>query len=127
MNLVDIHRMYAINNLNNTWASNRVQRRLDYVFTDVFTALLVTNIGVIDVNESFSTDHKALNQMWLTIKKTVLQAANCLPKRKVRAQFTHTKKKCMDHKLFKVVANIIKQIRANNTNMHNNNVMQLLA
>ncbi|KAG9284786.1 hypothetical protein G9A89_003709 [Geosiphon pyriformis] len=41
-------------------ASNRVQKRLDYVFTDVVTALLVTNIGVIDVNESFSTDHKAV-------------------------------------------------------------------
>ncbi|KAG9284505.1 hypothetical protein G9A89_014109 [Geosiphon pyriformis] len=153
MNLVDIHGIYAANNLDNTWASNRVQRRLDYVFTDVVTVSLITNIGVIDVNESFSTDHKAvvtiiqsdrilagtkksrsrkknnddLNQMWLTIKETVLQAVECLPKRKVEAQFAYTKKKCMDHKLVRIVAEIIKQIRVNNTDMHDNNVMQLLA
>ncbi|KAG9284503.1 hypothetical protein G9A89_014107 [Geosiphon pyriformis] len=155
MNMVNIHGMYA--------ASNGVQRRLDYVFTNVVTASLITNIGVINVNESFSTDfffvnvtdHKAvvtiiqsdrilagtkevktdrltdeaqrksidnsnddLNQMWLTIKETVLQAAECLPKRKVEAQSTYTKKECINHKLVKVVADIIKQIRANNTNMH---------
>ncbi|KAG9304221.1 hypothetical protein G9A89_019783 [Geosiphon pyriformis] len=60
INLVDIHGMYAVNNLDNTWTVNGVQRRLDYVFTDVVTVSLVTNIGVINVNESFSTDHKAV-------------------------------------------------------------------
>ncbi|KAG9299071.1 hypothetical protein G9A89_020384 [Geosiphon pyriformis] len=109
----------------NTWTANGVQRRLDYVFTDVITALLVTNIGVINVNKSFSTDHKAV--MWLTIKETVLQAAECLPKRKVGAQSAHTKKECINHKLVKIVTDIIKQIRVNNADMHNNNVMQLLA
>ncbi|KAG9297654.1 hypothetical protein G9A89_011169 [Geosiphon pyriformis] len=114
--------------------SNGVQRRLDYVFTDVITVLLVTNIEVINVNESFSTDYKAvvtiirsnriltgtkksksgrkkynsnndLNQMWLTIKEIVLQAAECLPKRKVGAQSAHTKKECMDYKLVKIAVN----------------------
>ncbi|KAG9300843.1 hypothetical protein G9A89_004473 [Geosiphon pyriformis] len=155
MNLMNIHGMYVVNNPDNTWASNGVQKRLDYVFTDVITALLVTNIGVININELFNTDYKAvvmiiqsdrilagtkkfksgrkkykaqrklidnnnddLNQMWLTIKETVLQAAECLPKKK---------KECMDHKLVKIVADIIKQIRVNNADMHNNNVMQLLA
>ncbi|KAG9297640.1 hypothetical protein G9A89_011155 [Geosiphon pyriformis] len=66
-------------------------------------------------------------QMWLIIKKIILQAAECLPKRKVGAQSTHTKKESMDHKLVKVVADIIKQIRVNNADMHDNNVMQLLA
>ncbi|KAG9297407.1 hypothetical protein G9A89_009491 [Geosiphon pyriformis] len=65
-----------------------------------------------------------LNQMWLTIKKTVLQAADCLPKRKVEAQSTHTKKECMDHKLVKIIADIIKQIRINNTDMYDINIMQ---
>ncbi|KAG9301589.1 hypothetical protein G9A89_016659 [Geosiphon pyriformis] len=60
MNLVDTHEAYATNNPEKTWASNGIQRRLDYVFTDAVTASLVTNIGVIDVNESFSTDHKAV-------------------------------------------------------------------
>ncbi|KAG9288334.1 hypothetical protein G9A89_021365 [Geosiphon pyriformis] len=118
MNLVDTHGVYAINNPEKTWALNGVQRRLDYVFTDTVTALLVTNIAIIYVNESFSTDYKA---------KTVLQAADCLPKRKVGARSAHTKKKCMDHKLVKIVADIIKQIRVNNANIHDNNVMQLLA
>ncbi|KAG9302192.1 hypothetical protein G9A89_020626 [Geosiphon pyriformis] len=90
MNLVDIHGIYAVNNPDNTWSANGVQRRLDYVFTDVITALLVTNIG-----------------MWFTIKEIVLQAAKCLPKRKVGAQSAHTKKECMDHKLVKIVADII--------------------
>ncbi|KAG9301602.1 hypothetical protein G9A89_016672 [Geosiphon pyriformis] len=147
MNLVDIYGMYAVNNPNNTWASNGVQRRLNYVFTDVITASLVTNIGVIDVNESFSTDYKAVvtiirsDRILTDIKKsktgrkkcsttmidvkkafgTVLQAAECLPKRKVGAQSAHTKKKCMDHKLVKIVTDIIKQIRVNNADMHNNN------
>ncbi|KAG9290711.1 hypothetical protein G9A89_011674 [Geosiphon pyriformis] len=60
MNLVDTHGTYPTNNPEKTWASNGVQKRLDYVFTDAVTASLVTNIGVIDVNESFSTDHKAV-------------------------------------------------------------------
>ncbi|KAG9299312.1 hypothetical protein G9A89_013960 [Geosiphon pyriformis] len=57
-------------------SSNGVQRRLDYVFTDAVTALLVTNIGVIDVNELFSTDHKAVvtiiqsNRILAGIKKS---------------------------------------------------------
>ncbi|KAG9294822.1 hypothetical protein G9A89_008514 [Geosiphon pyriformis] len=148
MNLVDTHGAYATNNPEKTWASNGVQRRLDYVFTDAVTALLVTNIGVIDVNESFSTDYKAvalknldlgerdeaqrksidnnnndLNQMWLTIKETVLQAAKCLPKRKVGAQSAHTKKECIDHKLVKIV-DIIKQLRVNNADMHDNNILK---
>ncbi|KAG9297405.1 hypothetical protein G9A89_009489 [Geosiphon pyriformis] len=145
INLVDTHGAYATNNPEKMWASNGVQKRLDYVFTDTVTASLVTNIGVINVNKSFSTDHKAviwkkeveidrltdeaqrksidnsnddLNQMWLIIKETVLQAAECLPKRK---------KECINHKLVKIVANIIKLIRVNNADMHDNNVMQLLA
>ncbi|KAG9306127.1 hypothetical protein G9A89_016031 [Geosiphon pyriformis] len=60
MNLVDTHGAYATNNPEKTWASNGIQRRFDYVFTDAVTASLVTNIGVIDVNEFFSTDHKAV-------------------------------------------------------------------
>ncbi|KAG9297673.1 hypothetical protein G9A89_011188 [Geosiphon pyriformis] len=52
-----------------------------------------------------------LNLMWLTIKETVLQTANCLPKKKVGAQSAHTKKEDIDHKLVKIVADIIKQIR----------------
>ncbi|KAG9292555.1 hypothetical protein G9A89_006926 [Geosiphon pyriformis] len=152
MNLLDTHEVYATNNPEMTWALNGIQRRLDYVFTDAVTASLVTNIGVIDVNEFFSTNYKAeiyakktdrltdeaqkksvdysnddLNLMWLTIKETVLQAANCLPKKKVEAQSIHTKKECMDYKLVKIVADIIKQIRVNNADIHDNNVMQLLA
>ncbi|KAG9298701.1 hypothetical protein G9A89_012769 [Geosiphon pyriformis] len=154
MNLVNTHGAYATNNPEKTWASNSVQRRLDYVFIDAVTVSLVTNIRVINVNESFSTDHKAvvtiiqsdrilagtkksrfgrkrcsttMIDMWFTIKKTVLQAAKCLPKRKVEAQSAHTKKKCIDYKLVKIVANIIKQLRVNNADIHNNNVMQLLA
>ncbi|KAG9289398.1 hypothetical protein G9A89_007959 [Geosiphon pyriformis] len=119
MNLVNTHGMYAVNNPDNTWTSNGIQKRLNYVFTNVVTASLVTNIGVIDVNEIFSTDHKAV--------KTVLQTAECLPKRKVGVQSAHTKKKCMDYKLVKIVADIIKQIRVNNADMYNNNVIQLLA
>ncbi|KAG9292548.1 hypothetical protein G9A89_006919 [Geosiphon pyriformis] len=65
--------------------------------------------------------------MWLTIKETVLQAAKCLPKRKVGARSVHSKKECIDHKLVRIVADIIKLIRVNNADMHNNNVMQLLA
>ncbi|KAG9298274.1 hypothetical protein G9A89_002762 [Geosiphon pyriformis] len=48
---------------------------------------------------------------------TVLRAADCLPKRKVRAQSAHTKKECMNHKLVKIVADIIKQIRVNNADI----------
>ncbi|KAG9298273.1 hypothetical protein G9A89_002761 [Geosiphon pyriformis] len=51
INLVDTHRVYATNNPEKTWALNRVQRRLNYVFT---------NIEMFDVNKSFSTDHKAV-------------------------------------------------------------------
>ncbi|KAG9306128.1 hypothetical protein G9A89_016032 [Geosiphon pyriformis] len=65
--------------------------------------------------------------MWLTIKEIVLQAAECLLKKKVGAWSVHTKKECIDHKLVKIVADIIKQIRVNNADMHDNNVMQLLA
>ncbi|KAG9292538.1 hypothetical protein G9A89_006909 [Geosiphon pyriformis] len=190
MNLVKTHGAYATNNPKKTWASNGVQRRLNYVFTDAVTASMITNIGVVDVNESFSTDHKAvvtmfqsdrilagtkksrsgrkkssttlidvkkasgaqweiyaretdrltdeaqrksvnncnddLNQMWFTIKRTVLQAAECQPKRKVEARFAHTKKECMDHKLVKIDTDIIKHIRVNNADMHDNNVMQML-
>ncbi|KAG9297406.1 hypothetical protein G9A89_009490 [Geosiphon pyriformis] len=64
MNLVNTHGAYTINNPEKTWASNGVQRRLDYVFTDVVTASMVTNIGVVDVNELFSTDHKAVITMF---------------------------------------------------------------
>ncbi|KAG9297680.1 hypothetical protein G9A89_011195 [Geosiphon pyriformis] len=175
MNLVNIHGMYTVNNPNNTWASNRVQKKLDYVFTDIVIASLVTNIGIININESFSTDHKAVitiiqsNRILADTKKsrserkkcsttmidvkkafevqweiyaretnrltdkaqkkseTVLQAAECLLKRKVGAQSVYTKRECMDYKLVKIVADIIKQIRVNNANMHDNNIMQLLA
>ncbi|KAG9301588.1 hypothetical protein G9A89_016658 [Geosiphon pyriformis] len=65
--------------------------------------------------------------MWLIIKETVLQAAECLPKRKVGARSAHTKKECIDYKLVKIVVDIIKQLRVNNADMHDNNVMQLLA
>ncbi|KAG9296589.1 hypothetical protein G9A89_015181 [Geosiphon pyriformis] len=44
MNLVDTHGVYTTNNPEKTWASNKVQRRLDYVFTDAITVSLVTNI-----------------------------------------------------------------------------------
>ncbi|KAG9297668.1 hypothetical protein G9A89_011183 [Geosiphon pyriformis] len=57
---LDTHRTYTTNNPEKTWASNKVQKQLDYVFTDAVTALLVTNIGVINVNELFSTDHKTV-------------------------------------------------------------------
>ncbi|KAG9297391.1 hypothetical protein G9A89_009475 [Geosiphon pyriformis] len=96
MNLIDIYRMYAINNPDNTWTSNGVQKILDYVFTNINTVSLVTNIGVINVNELFSTDYKAV-------------------------------KKCKDYKLVKIVIDIIKQIRVNNADMYDNNIMQLLA
>ncbi|KAG9297667.1 hypothetical protein G9A89_011182 [Geosiphon pyriformis] len=57
-------------------------------------------------------------------QKDCITTADCLPKRKVGAQSAHTKKECMDHKLVKIVANIIKQIRVNNADMHDNNIMQ---
>ncbi|KAG9299079.1 hypothetical protein G9A89_020392 [Geosiphon pyriformis] len=38
INLVNMHKMYATNNPEKTWASNGVQKRLDYVFTDAVTA-----------------------------------------------------------------------------------------
>ncbi|KAG9292549.1 hypothetical protein G9A89_006920 [Geosiphon pyriformis] len=60
MNLIDTYGAYATNNSKKTWASNGIQRKLNYVFTNAVTASLVTNIGVIDVNESFSTDYKAV-------------------------------------------------------------------
>ncbi|KAG9305996.1 hypothetical protein G9A89_009320 [Geosiphon pyriformis] len=120
MNLVDTYRVYTTNNPEKTLALNRVQRKLDYVFTNAVTALLVTNIGVIDIytketdqltdeaqRKLIDNSNDNLNQIWLTIKKTVLQAWK---------PDLYTQKK-----------NAWITSLVNNADMHNNNIIQLLA
>ncbi|KAG9289235.1 hypothetical protein G9A89_022545 [Geosiphon pyriformis] len=69
INLVNIHGIYAANNSDNIWTSNRVQRRLDYVFTDVVTVSLDTNIrqvvttAMVTLN-SFVVPNKILDKIF---------------------------------------------------------------
>ncbi|KAG9301578.1 hypothetical protein G9A89_016648 [Geosiphon pyriformis] len=145
LDLVDTHRTYATNNPEKTWASNRVQRRLDYVFTDAVTALLVTNIGVVDVKKSFSTDHRAVvtiirfdrilagskksrsgrrksSTIMIDVKKASGMQWKIYAKEtnQLTDEAQRKSKEYMDYKLVKIVADIIKQIKINNANMHDN-------